>query len=183
MNDLDKIKDRVWDDFARTAQLHTESVVEKFAPLCESPIEVMLGSAIYLGCSIAAGPFDRTKMLRVQPEAEPEPYSGQWVLSPQFKWDRYRIDFALHTKLPYPIFIECDGHNFHERTKQDAQRDREKDRTIQAAGIPILRFTGSEIYNSPQACAFQVFNFASTRILAFIKERLNKPVFTPRVDA
>lgn len=173
---LTEIQGRIWNDFSQTGRSHVDSVVEILTALCESPIEVMLGSAIYLGTSVALGPLEPTKMLRIQPHdagVADEPYSGQWVLVPQYKWDRYRIDFALRTKLRYPIFIECDGHDFHERTKDDAQRDRERDRAIQGAGIPILRFTGSEIYKSPQACAFQVFTFASKRILETL------PRFTP----
>lgn len=49
----------------------------------------------------------------------------------------------------YPFFgacfsavIECDGHEFHERTKRQAARDRSRDRAIQAFGYRIFRFTG-----------------------------------------
>jgi very-short-patch-repair endonuclease len=65
---------------------------------------------------------------------------------------KYRIDFAIF----YPrtdegldkikIAIECDGHDFHEKTKEQAQRDKEKDRFLQSKGWLIARFTGSEIY-------------------------------------
>lgn len=167
--DISEIKDRVWSDLEQNGRSHTSTVVEVFEVLCESPIEIMLGAAAYLSFSTALGPLSPTKLLRVQQYGEDLTYSGQWVLVPQFQWGKYRIDFALYTKLPYPIFIECDGHDFHERTKQDAQRDREKDRTIQAAGIPILRFTGSEIYRSPHDCAYQIFNFTSSRIMEYRK--------------
>ena len=65
---------------------------------------------------------------------------------------KYRIDFALL----YPrcdgnedkikVAIECDGHEFHERTKEQAKRDKEKDRFLQSKGWLVARFTGSEIY-------------------------------------
>jgi len=42
--------------------------------------------------------------------------------------------------------IELDGHEFHERTKEQAQRDRERDRNLAAIGYQVLRYTGSEIY-------------------------------------
>lgn len=54
------------------------------------------------------------------------------------------------------LAIECDGHEFHERTKEQAARDRARDRALQEAGLTIFRFTGSEIYRDPFGCADQV---------------------------
>lgn len=75
---------------------------------------------------------------------------------------KYIADIAI--EIPgvtpeYVCIVECDGHDFHERTKEQAIRDRARDRAFQAAGIPVFRFTGSEIYNNPFACAREVRNF------------------------
>jgi very-short-patch-repair endonuclease len=51
------------------------------------------------------------------------------------------------------VIIECDGHDFHERTKEQAARDRSRDRAAQEAGHMMLRYTGSEIYRDPLGCA------------------------------
>lgn len=51
------------------------------------------------------------------------------------------------------VIVECDGHDFHERTKEQAARDRSRDRAAQAAGYMMLRYTGSEIYRDPLGCA------------------------------
>ncbi len=51
------------------------------------------------------------------------------------------------------VVVECDGHEFHERTKEQAARDRSRDRATQTAGHIMLRYTGSEIYRSPLGCA------------------------------
>lgn len=96
--------------------------------------------------------------------AEPEP--GDWIfaLVPQYQWNSYRIDFAMWVKgNPAPVFIECDGHDFHERTKEQAERDRSRDRAIQAAGIPVLRFTGREIWRDASAVMVEIINFVSDR--------------------
>lgn len=53
----------------------------------------------------------------------------------------------------YHLFIECDGHNFHEKTKEQAAKDKSRDRAFAKAGYHIIRFTGSEIYNDPLRCA------------------------------
>ena len=80
----------------------------------------------------------------------------EYELYPQFEVidertnKKFRVDFALF----YPrtdgygkikVAIECDGHDFHEKTKEQAQKDKEKDRILQANGWLIARFTGSEI--------------------------------------
>ena len=54
------------------------------------------------------------------------------------------------------LIVECDGHQFHERTKEQAERDRSRDREAQAEGYLILRFTGSELYRDPLKCVREV---------------------------
>lgn len=125
-----------------------------FEKVCESPIEVALGLSIYM--------LDRVNPVPYQPlifctQDEMEHFAGSRMLVPQFKEEGKRIDFLLRDP-PVEIFIECDGHDFHERTKQQAARDRRRDREVQQTGRPILRFTGSEIYADPVGCAGEVFD-------------------------
>lgn len=51
------------------------------------------------------------------------------------------------------IVIELDGHDFHERTKEQASRDKARDRWMAANGFEVLRFTGSEVWRNPFKCA------------------------------
>lgn len=77
--------------------------------------------------------------------------------------DGTSYDFALFVpSLPAPILIECDGHDFHERTKEQARKDRSRDRRIQRRGSYVLRFTGSEIWANPAKGAEEVCDFVST---------------------
>lgn len=79
---------------------------------------------------------------------------------------KYRVDLAVTNEdsdpkdADYPgpihIAIECDGHNFHERTKEQATRDKRRDRELTTEGWRVLRFTGSEIWNDPKSCSEQV---------------------------
>lgn len=131
---------------------------------CESPIEVAFAAAL-----MAADQIDH-RYLRLDLHLERAEDEGKWredlcLLMPQYQWAQYRIDFAIRLpkfRFKY-LFIECDGHDFHERTKEQAARDRNKDRDIQQAGIPILRFTGSEIHKDAAACAFRVIDFVNDR--------------------
>lgn len=69
---------------------------------------------------------------------------------------KYRIDIALYTTGGMKIAIECDGHDFHERTKQQAKHDKERDRWFQSNGWFVARFTGSEIYKDPFEVVSQI---------------------------
>jgi very-short-patch-repair endonuclease len=78
----------------------------------------------------------------------------------------YRVDFLLvaadSNGKTHTAVIECDGHDFHERTKEQAQRDRKRDRRLQAAGHRVFRFTGSEIYRNPTATSREVLEWAES---------------------
>jgi very-short-patch-repair endonuclease len=63
--------------------------------------------------------------------------------------------------------IECDGHDFHEKTKEQARRDKQRERAILGAGYTVIRFTGSEIHQDPYKCAQEVYSL----ILAEIRKR------------
>ncbi|MCX6922700.1 MAG: DUF559 domain-containing protein [Verrucomicrobia bacterium] len=54
------------------------------------------------------------------------------------EWQEVRIDKKM--------IVECDGHDFHEKTKEQARCDKERDRNLQSLGYPVYRYTGSEIY-------------------------------------
>lgn len=60
----------------------------------------------------------------------------------------YRVDFLVTaTFSDTQIIIECDGHDFHEKTKEQAKHDKEHDRYFTSRGYKVLHYTGSEIYN------------------------------------
>lgn len=68
----------------------------------------------------------------------------------------YIPDFILYTSsichASVKFAIEIDGHNFHEKTKEQASNDKKKDRTyLKNCFIPI-RFTGSDVYHDAESC-------------------------------
>jgi very-short-patch-repair endonuclease len=132
---------------------------------CESNIELMLLMALDMQNSFYAGSGGK-KVCQIARAGDAYDLSSALItVHPQYNWGKYRIDFFIeYEKLGHPIFIECDGHEFHERTKDQAERDRTRDRDIQEAGIAILRFTGREIYRDPFGCANQISKFALSRI-------------------
>lgn len=89
--------------------------------------------------------------------------NGSLRLRPQEKTGAYRLDFAVtDAHFKWKIAVECDGHEFHERTKDQAQRDKSRDRYLAADGWSVLRFTGSEINRDPVACASQIVDTAAS---------------------
>lgn len=137
------------------------AMVEEVAVLCESPIEALLGATMIVGFNLNTQDFIGL----------PAAKNSTLSLIPQYKWGGYRIDFCVsHRQSGQEMFfIECDGHDFHERTKDQAARDRKKDRKIQEAGISILRFTGSEIYRDPVECVNQVMTFMNKNVARILR--------------
>lgn len=141
----------------------------------ESPIEAMFAKAWYdLMC------LDGSHVLATVPLASflnpPEVQPRQFLNYPRvdcmflqeqigpyrvdFLLGRYAIDYGIEggealRRLPL-IVVECDGHDFHERTKEQAQRDKARDRELLMMGYRVLRFTGSEIYKDAIRCAVEV---------------------------
>jgi hypothetical protein len=80
---------------------------------------------------------------------------------------KYRLDIAIGFEYARPtgelttfhVAVECDGHDFHERTKQQAERDKKRDRDLQSIGWRVLRFTGSEIVRDPDSAGRSVWMF------------------------
>lgn len=97
-------------------------------------------------------------------EAESECYGGgdeceQWDLYSNVVIGDYKLDLVLQTSYG-SLAIECDGHDWHDRTKQQAAYDRARDRFFLSRLLPTIRFTGSEIVHSAPKCAVEVYSIA-----------------------
>lgn len=74
---------------------------------------------------------------------------------------KYRVDFAIEIKFRgrTSLFaIECDDHEFHEKTKEQALRDKKRDRDLMSVGYYVMRFTGSEIWNDPEGVVIEIYD-------------------------
>lgn len=85
-------------------------------------------------------------------------------LAPQYEVEcegnRYRLDFAVPE---YLIAVELDGHDFHEKTKEQVTYRNQRDRHLQAAGWTVFHFSGSELYRNEVDCVSAVANLARER--------------------
>lgn len=94
---------------------------------------------------------------QIQTHFKEKHYTARTVVALQVAIGAYRVDilaFRFLQGMPMlgPVVIECDGKAFHDATVEQLTRDRARDRELQTSGYPVLRFTGSEIYNNPIGC-------------------------------
>ncbi|MFN9109690.1 MAG: endonuclease domain-containing protein, partial [Bacteroidota bacterium] len=54
------------------------------------------------------------------------------------------VDFYIE-KNERKLCVYTDGHTYHERTEEQAQRDRNIDRKLQELGFHVLRYTGKDV--------------------------------------
>ena len=114
---------------------------------CQSPIERLLGMWIYYW-AMARNLYEDDCFV-LNPQHEIKVKNGKV----------FRVDFcvALKTKGQYiSLVVECDGHDYHEKTKAQAQKDKSRDRLLKQAGYDVIHFTGSEIWMDPEKCAKEV---------------------------
>ena len=74
----------------------------------------------------------------------------------------YVLDFSFRLfdradeKWSCIVDAEVDGHDFHDRTKEQARRDRARDRALALHKITVVRFTGAEVYADAYACVEEI---------------------------
>lgn len=115
---------------------------------CESPIERLLELGFK---SIGLNDFKYTGIENISIKKQKAIFCGNL---------KYRVDFLIEVFLEHNRFkmfvVECDGHEFHERTKEQVVYDNERTRTLQIEGYEVIRFSGTEIWNRPHKCAMEV---------------------------
>jgi very-short-patch-repair endonuclease len=85
------------------------------------------------------------------------------VIVPQRQISDYRVDFAVHAE-EIRLVVEVDGHEFHEKTKEQAARDKRRDRDLQQQGWAVFHFTGSEVWNDPFGCCETINQFIQREV-------------------
>jgi very-short-patch-repair endonuclease len=101
--------------------------------------------------------------------AEQKINGGCFVLVPQWSVNEVGlVDLAvfipgLHRHRPI-VVVECDGHHFHERTPEQASKDRRRIRTLHRLGIPVYPFTGTDVVRTSEESAQEIAEFIDTRV-------------------
>lgn len=142
---------------------------------CESPIERMMGLALFneppsildICFGIAWAHEENAALKELFSNVKVEITPQQTFMGASGKV--YRTDFFINAFvsgangqdgiLSVPVAVECDGHDFHEKTKEQAIRDKKRNRDFIAAGVPVLHFTGREIWRDPSRCVGEIGDF------------------------
>lgn len=165
----------------RSVLIDAAEKLESAVSICESPIEARFLLALVCACA-----KHQLSVSIQGDEEGLEVYGYEGVhddmvlaVTPQLQLGDHRVDFALELTFTDPfhqmaamfetekpkylseqvsvkLVVECDGHEFHEKTSEQAKRDKSRDRDLLSRGYPVMRFTGSEIYQCPLKCAEQV---------------------------
>lgn len=134
---------------------------------CESPIEQLLSMAL--------------EELNIKNIYEFNPYIDVVDVEKQKEIQcgnkKYRVDFlipVIYKNQENKCFIvECDGHEFHQKTKEQVEKDNTRMRNLQKAGYEVIRFSGTEIWHRPYKCAKEVLNIILSKC-KYIKEEKYK---------
>lgn len=132
--------------------------------MTESPIEKYMLLAL---TAIACRKADKVSFIvdeyRTAYGIESNTYDSEIIIEPQAKIGDYRVDFLITTietfyvpeedTIKKHLVVECDGHDFHEKTKEQAAKDKKRDRELQKKGFNVFRYSGSEIWQDAFECA------------------------------
>lgn len=131
---------------------------------CGSPIEVQLLRAMFISW------YDRISgfvlqlrvndVLLLDANKDAPANIPRLVVSIQHRIAPYTADFALSVNYSHKasglVVVECDGHEFHHATKEQADHDSKRDRYMTKMGIRVMRFTGSQIYQDAKGCVKEI---------------------------
>jgi hypothetical protein len=161
----------------------TFSEIEQAWGKCESPIE----SAMLFALTLVGRELGWAVIFKTGPYIDGD--RDNWspdvlIIETQAQLGEHRVDFLLTFRTSGPDFdhptkasdgieipgvkevekkmiIECDGHDFHERTKEQAKKDRSRDRFLQSLGYLVFRYTGHEIWKDVFSCAHEALTTLS----------------------
>lgn len=125
-----------------------ESLIE-----CESPIEQIL--------SIELKNFHLENSIYFNPNLEIVGYENQREI--ECGENKYRVDFLIpvifYKKIYRCYIVECDGYEFHQKTKEQVQNDYIRQRNIEMSGYRIIKFTGSEVFKDANNCVTEILKY------------------------
>jgi len=125
--------------------LKEKKFVERFDNMIKVLEEEVVGHAERL--IDAAPPMTPIEALAFMDLVALSEFDKYVTITPQAQIGEYRVDFLV-SFFSEKFIIECDGHDFHEKTKEQAGRDKKRDRRLQASGFKVFRFAGSEIWKN-----------------------------------
>ena len=128
----------------------------------KSPIEQIFITAFEIYCK-----YNNKENIYLFSQSEVICNEKRYYIDFEFKADDYLSQLLLGDKiknLNFKLAIECDGYAFHQKTKEQVQKDNEREYDLKMAGYEVLRFSGTQIYNNPLKCAEDTYNYIMKKI-------------------
>lgn len=163
------VTDRVRKFLGEVCQLEAEAASEDFNTFIglafthtdfQSPIEGLL----YIALQYIFRDYREDLRLHISPQEQIGEYRVDfliefWSTVPQIKDEAKELKKEICNR----VAVECNGHEWHEKTKEQARRDKQRDRILQSAGFKVLRYTGTEIHADPLKCAREIYKIVTDR--------------------
>ncbi len=167
---------------AALQNLSGSSILPRVATIfkkCESPIERVFILTFWLTTLVYVPDLGNPESdLEREYDRVQKPSDPTLLITPQAQISDMRVDFAITHFGRWPNFdvkeifkeheipgssfsrvravVECDGHEFHEKTKSQASRDKARDRALVRQGFRVFRLSGTEIWTHPGATAYDI---------------------------
>jgi hypothetical protein len=166
------------------------AILRKILDICDSPIEQMflIGISKYW---MSTQPFQLGKTLGARSKLENfmsldyigavdvTIYPQYWITAGE---KNYRADLFLQISgrgllskrdgsqetinREINLIVEIDGHNFHEKTKEQAQNDKSRDRVLKKYGYEVIHYTGSEVYQDVYKVTRELAEFILAKLFS-----------------
>jgi very-short-patch-repair endonuclease len=178
----EKIKENVFeflnfasDDYARIQNDYFSQ--EMYMNIIDMEITSPIEQIFYIACHVLCA--------AAHTQINPEPWrdskgndqAGIGIyMSPQVKIGKYKVDFlfSFNNQGPkefYPdLIVELDGHDFHDKDKNQRAYEKARDRYLVKNGYKVLHFTGSEVVKEPYKVAHEALEMIGAFIGSGVSE-------------
>lgn len=87
---------------------------------------------------------------------------------PDFNIEVVNLDYS---EIAANIFVEIDGHPFHEKTKEQVRHDKARERALLNHCNGIVRFSGSEVYRDSDMCAEETISIIAEKFAKYLSKK------------
>lgn len=137
---------------------------------CQSPIEVIF-AAWWRGIEwMQCGLFRSVRAFDLIPQANVTAVGERFRLDFQVRLSdprrRYAAAAKAHPDLSFPLIgVELDGHDFHEKTKEQVTSRNRRDRALQQDGWRIYHISGSELHRNGFEAVQEIYMHAHDALI------------------
>lgn len=124
--------------------------IDMYIDYINSPIEKIFLTAFLIYS------MEKNKDIFIEPQTEIECNNKKYIVDFEIRYDEM---CNPNFKKDFNLIIECDGYDFHQKTKKQVEYDNNREYDLKLQGYQILRFSGSEIYNEPMKCIEKVIKY------------------------